>query len=77
MVALLKDLVLVAGWMHTFPDLSLQSVDMQLCDNNVAILFKVSSDSLSEFGIGEKMLCTPLLPDQSSLSPCRCVPSVV
>lgn len=56
-VSLLKDLVLIAGWMHTVSDLSVQTVDMQLCDNNVAILFKVSNDSLSELGVGMEIFC--------------------
>lgn len=51
--SLIKDLVLVAGWMDVHSDPSVWIIDMQVCVEHTAILFKVSNDRPSgTFGLG-------------------------
>lgn len=52
-MSLIKDLVLVAGWLDVLSDPSVWMIDMQVCVENAAILFKVSNDGPScTFGLG-------------------------
>ena len=52
-VSLLKDCVLVAGWMDVACDLSVLIVDLQVCKLHAALLFTFSADTSSEYGIGK------------------------
>lgn len=51
-ISLLKDCVLVAGWLDVSSEPSLLTVDLQVCQQHAALLFAVSGDSSSEYGIG-------------------------
>lgn len=51
-VSLLKDAVMMAGWLDVSVEPSLLVVDIQVCKQHAAVLFAVSSDSQSEYGIG-------------------------
>lgn len=51
-VSLLKDAVMMAGWLDVSVEPSLLVVDIQVCKQHAAVLFTVSSDSQSEYGIG-------------------------
>lgn len=51
-VPLLRDLVLVAGWVDVASSLKLVLADMQVCKEHVAILFAVTSDSQVQYGLG-------------------------
>ena len=49
---LLRDLVLVAGWVDVASSFELMLTDLQVCKEHVAVLFAVTSDSHVQYGLG-------------------------
>lgn len=52
LIPLLKGLMNIAGWVDPAVDPSISIIDMQICVGNVVLLFAVSEESVSHYGIG-------------------------
>ena len=52
MVSLLKDVILVNGWLDPTTDPTIWIIDMQICKGFLALLFAVSDGPTIEHGIG-------------------------
>ena len=56
MISILKDIVMVAGWVDPTISPTIWLIDMQIAMNQMALLFAVSENSNAEHGIGKVLM---------------------